>query len=147
MNPLFSLLAMKSLSLALLLLASPFLLTGCTETHADDHEGHDHTPAAATFKEGHGLQLTPTSAQFIDLKTAEFTGALPDSARLRTIKGNFVFVANGDWLLRTPVTLAPDGTVIEGLYEGDVIVTQGTQALWLAELQATNGGVGCADGH
>ena len=45
---------------------------------------------------------------------------------------------------------AADATHIEikdGLYEGDTIVVKGTRALSLAEIQALNGGVGCADGH
>ena len=76
---------------------------------------------------------------------------LPAAALLRTVKGDFVFVANGDWYLRTPVQIgAAHGDWLEvtgGLYEGDTVVTQGANALWLAELSATNGGVGCADGH
>lgn len=140
-----------SLTLFLTSLAAALVLAGCAETHAEDHDGHDHTPAAATFKEGHGIQLSPAAARFIDLKTAEFTSALPDSAVLRTVKGDFVYVANGEWFLRTAVKLAAnvagDRAAPEGLYEGDVVVTHGAQALWLAELQAVNGGVGCADGH
>jgi hypothetical protein len=33
------------------------------------------------------------------------------------------------------------------LLEGDVIAVAGGRYLWLAELQAIKGGVGCADGH
>lgn len=141
-------------SLLVALLGSALLGSGCTETHAESHDDHEHAGhahSAATFKEGHGLQLAPDAAKFIDLQTAEFAEALPATALLRTIKGDFVFVANGDWYLRTPVKVAPADSgrfsVQEGLYEGDTIVTHGTEALWLAELQATNGGVGCADGH
>ena len=56
-------------------------------------------------------------------------------------------------------TLAPFGTevkpgvesdgsiqVADGLLEGDVIAIAGVWGLWLAELQAIKGGVGCADG-
>lgn len=135
-----------------MLLGGALLLSSCAETHADPHEGHAHVAAAATFKDGHGIQLTAAASEFIDLKTAELSGeTIPAAALLRTVKGDFVFVANGDWFLRTPVKVAPapagNLAVSEGLYEGDVIVTHGAQALWLAELQATNGGVGCADGH
>ena len=35
----------------------------------------------------------------------------------------------------------------DGLLEGDEIAVAGAQGLWLAELQAVKGGVGCADGH
>jgi hypothetical protein len=91
----------------------------------------------------------------VGIATADFATRLPTAAVLRTVKGDFVYVANGPWFLRTPVTLgaadspsAPNSFALkEGLYEGDTIVTHGVRALWLAELQATNGGVGCADGH
>jgi len=70
---------------------------------------------------------------------------------LRTVRGEFVFVANGGWYLRTPVqTGAAAGGWVEirdGLYEGDTVVAQGSRALWLAEIQAVNGGVSCTHGH
>ena len=120
--------------------------SGCVDSRAQDHPGE---PApAATYKAGHGLQLSPAAARFAGVTIAEFDGRLSGDALLRTIKGDFVYVTNGEWLLRTAVTMASDGvTVRDGLYEGDRIVTQGVRTLWLAELQAINGGVGCADGH
>lgn len=125
------------------------LLTGCADSHSQAPAAE---PApAATYKAGHGLQLSPAAARFAGIATAEFTGRLPADALLRTIKGDFVYVVNGEWLLRTPVTAQGDPgagfTVTAGLYEGDRIATHGVRALWLAELQAINGGVGCADGH
>lgn len=139
------------------------LATGCNRTTASTTTATATTAApapAAHYKEGQGIQLTDTAQQFIGLETGEVTThdirdakgvpAIPADALLRTLKGNFVFVANGAWLLRTEVkTGADDGAWIEikdGLYEGDTIVTHGANALWLAELQAVNGGVGCADG-
>ena len=125
------------------------LASGCSDSHAQARAAE---PApAATYKAGHGLQLSPSAARFAGIATAEFTGRLPADALLRTIKGDFVYVVNGEWLLRTPVTVQGDTatgfTVTAGLYEGDRIATHGVRALWLAELQAINGGVGCADGH
>ncbi len=144
------------------------LLAGCG-SHADsavhaDGDGHDHAAEAAPavlFKAGRGLQLGATAAQFIGLATAEVAArdlpgaagapAIPESALLRTVRGEFVFVANGGWYLRTPVqTGAVAGGWIEirdGLYEGDTVVAQGARALWLAEIQAVNGGVSCTHGH
>jgi multidrug efflux pump subunit AcrA (membrane-fusion protein) len=146
------------LSLAAVLLMAG--LNGCNRSAAETGEAHVNAAQAAHYKAGHGLQLTPAAARFIGLDTAEVgtqeigTGsvtAVPAAALLRTVKGDFVFVANGDWYLRTPVQIgAARGDWLEvtgGLYEGDTIVTQGANALWLAELSATNGGVGCADGH
>ena len=128
------------------LTAISLLLTGCSDSHAQSQASE--APPASTYKAGHGVRLSPAATEFAGVATAEFTGSLPAGALLRTVKGDFVYVANGEWLLRTPVVLAADGvTVTHGLYEGDIVVTQGVRALWLAELQAINGGVGCADGH
>jgi len=132
--------------------AVTLLASGCAESHAS--AGHDHAaePApAATYKAGRGLRLSEPALAFAGVGTAEFTGRLPAAALLRTARGDFVYVANDGWLLRTPVKLgAGNGVsfeVSDGLYEGDVIAVSGTLALWLAEIQAVNGGVGCADGH
>lgn len=136
------------------------LLSGCGESHAQHTHAAEPKPAAS-YKAGHGIKLTPTASAFVDLASGEVASrdfaeakgaaAIPSSALLRTVKGDFVYVVNGEWFLRTPVKInAGDGShfaVAEGLYEGDKIVVRGTRALWLAELQAVNGGVGCADGH
>jgi len=142
-------------------LALSLLATGCGESHAEQHAHAVEPTPAATYKAGHGLQLSATATQMVGLRTGEVSprdvmsaksvAAIPTEAVLRTVKGDFVFVVNGEWFLRTPITLGGNAAgffeVKEGLYEGDKIVTQGTRALWLAELQAVNGGVACADGH
>jgi multidrug efflux pump subunit AcrA (membrane-fusion protein) len=136
-------------------------LIGCSPTQAEDDHQHAEAATAAHYKEGHGVQLSPGAATFVGLTTAEVAAqpvgaagtvpAIPATALLRTVKGDFVYVVNGDWYLRTPVTAgnAHDDRIEirDGLYEGDVVVSVGVEALWLAELQAVNGGVGCADGH
>lgn len=136
------------LALPVLALAC-FLATACSDSRAQP-PATEPSPAA-TYKAGHGIQLSPVASRFAGIATTEFTGRLPAGALLRTIKGDFVYVVNGERLLRTPVTVQGDTavgfTITDGLYEGDRIVTQGVRALWLAELQAINGGVGCADGH
>lgn len=136
--------------------------------HAHGH-GHAHgsrgnptsVEPAAQFKAGHGLRLNAKAKTFIDFATTEVetrnigatrgVAAVPETALLRTVRGTFVFVANGDWLLRTPVKTGDSSagwvSILEGLYEGDTVVARGARALWLAEIQAVNGGVGCADGH
>jgi hypothetical protein len=142
-NPIFLFAALTALSL---------LQSGCNRSVAAAEAGADHAaPVACTFKAGHGLEVAPAAAEFIGLRTAEFTGELPAAALLRTVKGDFVYVANNGRLLRTAVKVSalPSGAfrVEDGLYEGDVIAVGAVKNLWLAELQATNGGVGCADGH
>jgi hypothetical protein len=141
------------------LLALPFL-SGCGRSAAHAVAAPEPAPAA-TFKSGRGLQLSPAAMAFIGLQSAEVgardfgalkgAAAVPVDALLRTAKGDFVWVENGGWFLRTPVKVAATAggwvAMAEGLYEGDCVVIQGARALWLAEIQAVNGGVGCADGH
>ncbi len=152
---------MKTLLVSFLAAISAVSFTGCARSSAETATVNVEVKPAAHYKAGHGLQLTPTASKFIGLATGEVASrdvrqskgvaAVPADALLRTVKGDFVYVANGEWFLRTPVKIgASDGAwheVKDGLYEGDSIVTRGTYALWLAELQAVNGGVGCADGH
>lgn len=140
---------MKPRLFSLLLLAAPFVVSGCSESHA---AGPAKEPVAAcSYKEGVGLEVSPAGRQFLGLETATFSGRLPDAALLRTAKGDFVYVANGSRFLRTAVNVGVPGAtgreIKDGLYEGDVVVVAGVRGLWLAELQAVNGGVGCADGH
>ena len=73
------------------------------------------------------------------------------SAVIESIRGPSVYVLNDDCFLRTPVQLGARQEdkieVTDGLFEGDRVVTQGAPDLWSIELQAVNGGKGCADGH
>ena len=111
---------------------------------------------AAEFKQGQGLLLTPEAMTFIGLREAEAEAdgervRVPSQALLRTSEGGFVYVRNGRRWLRNPVKAdAESGGMIQvaaGLLEGDVVAVAGVRDLWLAELQATKGGVGCADGR
>lgn len=143
-----------------LLLAATVSFSGCADSHAEA-PGAPEAPAAARYKAGHGVQLSAAAQAFVGITTLEIGAAhertagdgytLPAVALLRTARGDFVYVANGDAYLRTPVTVhavAGDEMVIrDGLFEGDVLVLHGVRALALAEIQALNGGVGCADGH
>lgn len=132
---------------------------GCSRSGAAEAPG-DAPPSAAHYKEGHGVQLGAEASAFVGLRLAEvearsFQGgdaaAVPAAALLRTVRGTFVYVENGEWLLRTPVRLGAERDswveVVEGLYEGDRVAVAGVDALWMAEISAVNGGVGCADGH
>lgn len=73
--------------------------------------------------------------------------AIPSGALLRAADGTFVYVANGEHFSRTRVTTgATSDSYIEiedGLYAGDVVVTQGVSSLWLIELSALKGGKPC----
>lgn len=134
-------------------------LAGCggAAKPAAADRGHESPAArAAEFKRGQGVLLSPEAAEFIGLSQAEAVtanggAALPRQAVLRTSEGTFVFVLNGKRWLRTPVKVgaesADSAEVTDGVLEGDVVAVAGVHDLWLAELQAIKGGVGCADGH
>lgn len=147
-------------------LAVLLFTAGCSHRRADEAGPHDHAAhgsetVAATYKPGHGLRLGEAAATFAGLRLGEVetrdvgdrrgVAAVPHDAVLRTVRGAFVFVDNGGWLLRTPVAIGADAQgwveIREGLYEGDRVAVAGIDALWLAEISAVNGGVGCADGH
>lgn len=76
---------------------------------------------------------------------------VPASALLTTARGDFVYVVNGDHFFRSPVQAGKrterSVEIIDGLFDGDVVVANGVASLWLVELQAINGGESCADGH
>ena len=137
-----------------MLALSLFVLAGCGQGRPVAAIGE--TQKAAEFKKGQGLLLTPEAITFIGLRAGEVQASgdqvrVPFSALLRTSEGSFVFVQNGQRWLRTPVKAVAETAdtlrVTDGLLEGDVIAVAGVWDLWLAELQATKGGVGCADGH
>ena len=142
---------------SLLVLNLSLLASGCSDSSAAA-TASDHEETACTYKAGHGVQLTPAAREFADLTTDEVAPrgeawtAIPRAAVLPTANGPVVYVANGDWFLRTPIELgaALDDDQVEvtaGLYEGDLVAVGGLRVLTLAEIQAVNGGVGCADGH
>jgi hypothetical protein len=151
---------MKARMTLILISIFALALSGCSNTHVSE-EKHIELSPASIYKAGYGVQLTETARTFIELQTIEVAvhalaggaevTAIPSTALLRTIKGDFVYVENGEWFLRTPVTVgdidASHIEIKEGLYEGDTIVVKGTRGLYLSEIQILNGGVGCADGH
>lgn len=79
------------------------------------------------------------------------SAVIPAAAVVESVRGAFVYTRNGPAYLRIPVRLGPRHSerieVLDGLMEGDEIVTTGVYHLWMIELQAVNGGKGCADGH
>lgn len=83
----------------------------------------------------------------LQIQRREALPAVPESSLLGTATGDYVFVANGQHFLRTPVKVAGKSegwfAIAEGLVEGDVVVTNGVQGLWCIELQATKGGHAC----
>ncbi len=73
--------------------------------------------------------------------------AVPASAVLGTIYGDFVFVENGGTLLRVPVKTGASNSewieITDGLFSGDRVAVRPVEWLYLAELRLTKGGAGC----
>lgn len=70
--------------------------------------------------------------------------AMPRSALLNAASGNFAYVKNGNRFLRTEVEIGASSEamieVLEGVYPGDVVASEGVEDLWLIELRFTKGG-------
>lgn len=119
-------------------------------------------PAAGepwSFREGRGIALNDRASAAIGLAVAEveakpelaMDSAITEPVLLETVRGDFVYVKNGNAFLRVPVKTGKRTggyiEILDGLFEGDEVVSAGAYDLWMIELQAINGGRGCADGH
>ena len=107
-------------------------------------------------KDGEGILLCDATKQSIGLKTAEVSErkegnaailVVPKSAVLDTTAGASVYVENGEYYKRSAVktgrAFADLVEIVEGVYEGDKVVTVAAKTLWLIELRAVKGGKGC----
>ena len=98
-----------------------------------------------------GYKVGDTAHVSFASKDRKSTTLIPRSALLETVNGTFVYVPNGKYFFRTAVQTGAKNRewveILDGLYPGDEVVQEPVQSLWLAELQAIKGGVGCADGH
>lgn len=69
---------------------------------------------------------------------------IPRSALVDAATGTFVYVSNGERWLRTAVKVGGSSEqfveILDGLVEGDVVVSRGAVDLWLVELRFTKGG-------
>lgn len=81
----------------------------------------------------------------------EAVTAIPLSALLKTAEGSFVYAANSEFYVRTPVKVGAmsedHAEITDGLYAGDQVVVSPVMSLWLAELQVLRGGKACSCGH
>lgn len=110
-----------------------------------------------TFRAGRGLTLSEGTASVLGLRfeaaqSGDRGGVwIPRAALLETVRGDAVYTRNGAAWLRVPVKIGERGRerveVLDGLFEGDEVVSAATYDLWLIELQAVNGGRGCGDHH
>lgn len=123
--------------------------------NAEEHKKTDNY-FGARFKEGKGVEVSEESKKILHIETVEAvekgdSTIIPTSALLKTVTGNFVYVANGKHYLRTEVKGSPidneNLSITDGLFPGDEVVVSPVNTLWYAELQALRGGKACADGH
>lgn len=74
----------------------------------------------------------------------EAAAVIPATALLRAAQGDFVYVVNGERLLRTAVTVGDEADgfvqIKDGLYTGDKVATKPVQILWLTELRLARAG-------
>ena len=147
---------MKATQLLITITAAGLLLMGCSRQEPlplGEASGADTPPL---HKEGEGILLCGLTKDSIGLKTADVATrstdekdalVVPLSSVLNTAEGTFVFVENGEHYKRTPVKVGGKfGSVVEitdGVYEGDAVVSDAAQTLWLIELRAVKGGKGC----
>ncbi len=98
--------------------------------------------AIGSFIQGH---LTTANTKTEDLVS------IPRGALLTTAKGSFAYASNNEYFFRTPVKVVGNtdehALISDGLFEGDIVASNGVQQLYLIELQTINGGKGCAGGH
>ncbi len=91
------------------------------------------------------VPLSQDATQYPDLVS------IPESAVLKTAKGDFAYAANRKYFFRTPVKVEGiangQALISDGVYEGDVVASRGVSQLYQIELQVINGGQGCAHGH
>lgn len=77
-------------------------------------------------------------------KGSQKTIGVPPSSILQTSTGTFIYVQNGDSLLRTEIEIGMKNSeyieVIKGLSKGATIVMKPVENLYLIELRATKGG-------
>lgn len=69
---------------------------------------------------------------------------IPNSALLKTAQGTFVYVKNGDYLLKTSVSQGQQldqlTVITQGLQGGETLVIEPVQTLYLIELRLSKGG-------
>jgi hypothetical protein len=83
----------------------------------------------------------------VDMESEASVVTIPSAALLECSDGHSVYTVSGESFVRTPVTVgAMSGDVVaivDGLYEGDQVVSQPVMSLWLTELAAVKGGQAC----
>lgn len=96
---------------------------------------------------GNALRVGEFVSGFVQSKSSGSVVAVPRTAVLETATGKFVFVENGEHLIRTPVTTGAESAdfveITDGLYSGDVVASKPAETLYLIELRATKGGGHC----
>ena len=137
---------MKHLVMILLMLVVGM---GCGSNHEAEHDD-DSESTVSLYHKDRGLLLpaelrASLGIRFIEVANVPTT--VPKGAVVEGVQEDFVYVQNGDHVVRTPVVIGvPRGEhveITEGILAGDYIVATGAHDLWMIELLAVRGGSPC----
>ena len=114
---------------------SPGIVPGQIEAMVEFHDAEGRFPAGSSLLVAFSVERARTAL------------AVPESAVIHGAAGAFVYAANGEHFVRTPVNLGAGENgwveITDGLYAGDFVVAKAADSLWLIELCALKGGTPC----
>lgn len=127
-------------------------LAGCgvEPPEAGEHDGAS-TKTVSLYQKDRGLLLPAELRASLGVTLAELADAppvlVPKAAVIYGVQEDFVYVENGEHIVRTPVASGQSRgdqiEITEGLLGGDRVVTAGAHDLWMIELLAIRGGSPC----
>jgi hypothetical protein len=89
------------------------------------------------------LAVGSSVAAHLEAGAVQAATAIPRGALVRAALGDFVYVADGQFLKRVPVKVGVEddawAEILDGLPPGKVVVTHGALSLWLLELSEVGG--------
>lgn len=125
------------------------LLLLCVLGCAPEEHSHEREDELSLFNEDTGLNLPEEMKRElgVEVMTLSENMRVPDSALIRGVREDFVYVQKEQHFLRAPVAIGAmaDGsfTITNGLSIGDQVVVRAAKDLWMIELLAVRGGEPC----
>lgn len=129
-----------------------FILIGCnSEPDAISTDDAGDSGMVALYQKNRGVRLpdevrTKLGVALAEVREQPFI-AIPESAIIQGIEGDFVYVQSGEHFVRTLVVSGAKQAgwmeIKDGLLPGDKVVASGAHDLWMIELLALRGGSPC----